>query len=164
MMIARRTILVLAVAFLGTLVESTYHSRPLVPSNVKVFPTARAEDQAFWYAEAQNEIAQSLARTENNNVAKNVILFLGDGMSVATITAGRIYKGQQLGQSGEEYKLVWEDFPDLAMIKTYDVDRQVPDSASTATAYLCGVKSNYYTTGTISSMTAVKVSLYESFR
>ncbi|XP_066477671.1 intestinal-type alkaline phosphatase 1-like [Tiliqua scincoides] len=30
---------------------------------------------------------------------------------------------------------------------TYNVDRQVPDSAGTATAYLCGVKGNYQTIG-----------------
>ncbi|OPJ69189.1 hypothetical protein AV530_017864 [Patagioenas fasciata monilis] len=30
---------------------------------------------------------------------------------------------------------------------TYNVDRQVPDSAGTATAYLCGVKTNYKTIG-----------------
>lgn len=32
-------------------------------------------------------------------------------------------------------------------LQTYSVDRQVPDSAATATAYLCGVKSNYKTLG-----------------
>ena len=31
--------------------------------------------------------------------------------------------------------------------KTYNVDRQVPDSAATATAFLCGVKVNYETVG-----------------
>lgn len=31
--------------------------------------------------------------------------------------------------------------------QTYNVDRQVPDSAGTATAYLCGVKGNYKTVG-----------------
>lgn len=31
--------------------------------------------------------------------------------------------------------------------QTYNVDRQVPDSAGTATAYLCGVKGNYQTIG-----------------
>lgn len=31
--------------------------------------------------------------------------------------------------------------------QTYNVDRQVPDSAGTATAYLCGVKANYQTIG-----------------
>lgn len=31
--------------------------------------------------------------------------------------------------------------------QTYTVDRVVPDSAGTATAYLCGVKGNYKTVG-----------------
>ena len=31
--------------------------------------------------------------------------------------------------------------------KTYNVDRQVPDSAGTATAYLTGVKANFETIG-----------------
>ena len=33
--------------------------------------------------------------------AKNVILFIGDGMGVSTVTAMRIYAGQKRGQSGE---------------------------------------------------------------
>ena len=34
--------------------------------------------------------------------AKNVILFIGDGMGISTVTAGRIYAGQKRGQTGEE--------------------------------------------------------------
>uniref|UniRef100_A0A670K285 Alkaline phosphatase n=1 Tax=Podarcis muralis TaxID=64176 RepID=A0A670K285_PODMU len=79
--------------------------------------------------------------------AKNVILFLGDGMGVPTITAARIYKGQLAGGSGEESVLAMERFPYVALSKTYNVDRQVPDSAGTATAYLCGVKANAKTLG-----------------
>lgn len=37
--------------------------------------------------------------------------------------------------------------------QTYNVDKQVPDSAGTATAYLCGVKANYYTLGVDSEVT-----------
>ena len=33
---------------------------------------------------------------------KNVILFLGDGMGVSTVTAARILEGQLMGGSGEE--------------------------------------------------------------
>ena len=33
------------------------------------------------------------------------------------------------------------------MFQTYNVDHQVPDSAATATAFLCGVKVNYGTLG-----------------
>lgn len=37
--------------------------------------------------------------------------------------------------------------------QTYCVDRQVADSGSTATAYLCGVKTNYYTVGVDAGVT-----------
>lgn len=37
--------------------------------------------------------------------------------------------------------------PSACRRQTYNVDRQVPDSAGTATAYLCGVKGNYQTVG-----------------
>lgn len=33
----------------------------------------------------------------NTNRAKNVILFVGDGMGVSTVTATCIYEGQKLG-------------------------------------------------------------------
>lgn len=36
-------------------------------------------------------------------------------------------------------------------MQTYNVDRQMPDSAGTATAYLCGVKANYGTIGVTAS-------------
>lgn len=35
----------------------------------------------------------------------------------------------------------------LNPLQTYNVDEQMPDSAGTATAYLCGVKANYGTLG-----------------
>ena len=43
--------------------------------------------------------------------------------------------------SGEETKLAWEEhFPYTGQSKTYNTDRQVPDSAGTATAIFSGVK------------------------
>lgn len=72
--------------------------------------------------------------------AKNVILFIGDGMGISTITAARIYEGQKRGQTGEENLLSFEKFPQTALVKTYNTDAQVPDSAGTATALNAGVK------------------------
>ena len=72
--------------------------------------------------------------------AKNVILFVGDGMGISTVTAARIYEGQKRGQTGEENLLSFEKFPQTALIKTYNTDAQVPDSAGTATAMNAGVK------------------------
>ena len=49
--------------------------------------------------------------------AKNVVFFLGDGMSLTTVTAARIYKGQKDGASGEEAALEFDNFPYFAFSK-----------------------------------------------
>jgi alkaline phosphatase len=50
-------------------------------------------------------------------VAKNVIFFMGDGMSLATIVASRTYLGQLNGFNGEEFKLPFEEFPYIGLAK-----------------------------------------------
>ena len=72
--------------------------------------------------------------------AKNVILFIGDGMGISTITAARIYEAQKRGETGEENTLSFERFPNVALVKTYNTNAQVPDSAGTATAMHSGTK------------------------
>ncbi|XP_059488000.1 alkaline phosphatase 4-like isoform X2 [Neocloeon triangulifer] len=108
---------------------------------------SKIEDKNYWYEEGRLRLEEVLRRTQNLNVAKNVIIFIGDGMGLPTVTASRIYKGQLAGQSGEEANHSFELFPDVGLIKTYNTDKQVPDSAGTATALFCGVKTNYYTAG-----------------
>ena len=76
----------------------------------------------------------------NTGAATNVILFIGDGMGISTITAARIYDGQSRGETGEENVLSFERFPNVALVKTYNTNQQVPDSAGTATAMHTGVK------------------------
>ncbi|XP_061394794.1 membrane-bound alkaline phosphatase-like [Musca vetustissima] len=68
-------------------------------------------------------------------------MFLGDGMGLTTLVAARNYI------DGEHTKLSFEEFPYTGLSKTYSVDKITPDSATTATAYLCGVKANYGTIG-----------------
>lgn len=72
--------------------------------------------------------------------AKNVILFIGDGMGVSTLTAGRIYTGQKQGLDGESYQLNIDKLPNVGLSKTYTHDAQIPDSAATATAMVTGAK------------------------
>ena len=74
------------------------------------------------------------------SLARNVILFIGDGMGVSTVTAARIFDGQSQGMNGEEHSLVFETFPHVALVKTYNTNQQVPDSAGTATAMMTGEK------------------------
>jgi len=78
----------------------------------------------------------------SDSTPKNMIIFIGDGMGVSTITAGRIFVGQEMGLKGEEHELSFDKFPQLALIKTYNTNAQVPDSAGTATAILSGYKTN----------------------
>ncbi|MEM9494407.1 MAG: alkaline phosphatase [Pseudomonadota bacterium] len=93
-----------------------------------------------WAADAQSELAQRKALKPNRKRAKNVILFVADGMDPTTVAAARIYDGQSRGDAGEENMLSFERFPYLAMSKTYTTDYQVPDSAGTMSAMVTGVK------------------------
>uniref|UniRef100_A0A6P4EIK7 Alkaline phosphatase n=1 Tax=Drosophila rhopaloa TaxID=1041015 RepID=A0A6P4EIK7_DRORH len=102
----------------------------------------------FWYDLAHEEIAKRLELPQlDKRRAKNVILFLGDGMSLSTVAAARIHKGQLKGNPGEEDSLSFEKFPYTGLSRTYCSNAQVPDSACTATAYLCGVKTNIVALG-----------------
>jgi alkaline phosphatase len=72
--------------------------------------------------------------------AKNVILFVGDGMSIAHRTAARILsKGLVEGRYGGE--LAIDDMPHMALVSTSGSDSVVTDSANSASAYTTGHKS-----------------------
>jgi len=98
--------------------------------------------QSSWYQNGQQAVLTASQKTINNTpgAAKNIILFIGDGMSMTTITTARIFAGQQAGQSGEEYTLSFEHFPWTGLSKTYNSNQQTPDSAGTMTAMMTGIK------------------------
>ncbi|XP_033154031.1 membrane-bound alkaline phosphatase-like [Drosophila mauritiana] len=105
-------------------------------------------DPQYWYNIADEEITKRLELPQpNSQKAKNIIMFLGDGMPLATVAAARILKGQRQGNTGEESSLSFERFPYTGLSRTYCSNSQVPDSACTATAYLCGVKTNIVNIG-----------------
>ncbi|CAG9774068.1 unnamed protein product [Ceutorhynchus assimilis] len=101
----------------------------------------RETTKEFWKHEAIKAVKDRLKRRLNFNTAKNVIFLMGDGMSISTISATRVYMG------GEEMSLAFDTFPYTGLCKTYCVDNQTPDSACSATAYLGGVKANLGTIG-----------------
>ncbi|KAL4220999.1 hypothetical protein ACF0H5_019262 [Mactra antiquata] len=105
------------------------------------------KDPQYWNDLAKRSIMKRFGVLQNNNKAKNVILFVGDGMGPTTVTAARILRGQSMGMPGEETELEFEKFPNVALSKTYNIDRQTADSAGTATAFLSGVKTNYFVIG-----------------
>jgi alkaline phosphatase len=97
-----------------------------------------------WYAAGAREVRDNKLSRQLPNVrrAKNVILFVGDGMGVSTVTAARILEGQQRGVDGEFNRLSFEKFPYLAMSVTASANQQTSDSAPTATAMVAGIKTN----------------------
>lgn len=76
----------------------------------------------FWLNNAKAFVTKQLARSPSTKPAKNIILFIGDGMSLTTQSAARMYMG------GEEKSLFFEEFPYVATAKTYCLDYQVADS------------------------------------
>jgi alkaline phosphatase len=63
--------------------------------------------------------------------AKNIILFIGDGMGLTQITAGMY--------SNDNYTSL-EEFPVVGLHKTHAYNDLVTDSAAGATAFSCGIK------------------------
>ena len=116
----------------------TAHASPAMPVvNVPAIKRPDGETPAWWFTAGAAEAA---TRGATHARAKNLILFVGDGMSLTTVAAARILAGERAGQSGEEYRLTWEDFGHTALSRTYNVDLQTPDSAGTMSAMATGVK------------------------
>jgi alkaline phosphatase len=95
-----------------------------------------------YFAAGQAELQARLALKPNTNKAKNIILLVGDGMGVPTVTAARIYGGQKRGADGVSNNLVMDQFPYVALSRTYSADYIVTDSAPSASAMTTGIKSN----------------------
>lgn len=93
-----------------------------------------------WYNAGQQFIQDARRLHPDMRKAKNIILFVGDGMGVSTVTAARILAGQMNGKPGEENRLFFETLPYLALSKTYSWDQQTSDSAPTMTAMVTGYK------------------------
>lgn len=93
-----------------------------------------------WEAEGRAALEARKAVQPIEGPAKNVILFIADGMDVTTSTAARILAGQLAGSSGEEHVLHFETLPFTGFSKTYNTNLQVPDSAGTVTAMISGQK------------------------
>jgi alkaline phosphatase len=70
---------------------------------------------------------------------KNVILFIGDGMTIANRTAARVLsKGIEEGKY--QGRLAFDDMPSTAMIGTSGSDSLITDSANSMSAYTTGHK------------------------
>lgn len=98
-----------------------------------------------WWADGRAALDARLKVVNRPKRAKNIILMVGDGMGISTITAARIFDGQRpidgrTPAAGEENNLAWDKMTNTALVKTYNTNAQVADSAGTASAFNTGVK------------------------
>jgi alkaline phosphatase len=130
------------------------HSTYILALVASMFTTTAIADDGYvktddpWFIDGKAALNERLAQKQNTNKAKNVILFVGDGMGISTITAARIYDGQTRGETGEENSLSFDAFPHSGLVKVYNVDAQIPGSGATASALNTGVKTRIGTLGT----------------
>ncbi|GAB0093477.1 Alkaline phosphatase [Sergentomyia squamirostris] len=122
--------------------EKLTHPRPEKQTFASRIPSQLFEKTSeYWHNLGYNHVREKISRKLNVNRAKNVVFFIGDGMSIPTLFASRVALG------GEEQQLSFEKFPYTGLAKTYCIDAQVADSACTGTAYMTGVKTNFFTLG-----------------
>ena len=137
--------------------EKTCEQIPIAPGNsdepqIPFWPDEE-ETNEYWMTKADEEFEarQKVLDRQSTKKAKYSIIFLGDGMGVNSITAGRIYTGQsEKLPNSESFKTAMDEVADVGSVglsKTYCVDRQTTDSAASGTAYLTGVKTKYHMLG-----------------
>lgn len=142
---------VIASVLLLTLISVAYvmayeMRKEVATIEVKIWDDILSEEQTVWYDKGLDEIKEAMKVKLNKRRAKNVVLFVGDGMGPNTVTAARLHGFK------EEGFMAWEKFSHMGMLKTYCADKTVPDSFSTATALFGGVKANYETGGVDSAV------------
>ncbi len=72
--------------------------------------------------------------TSIDRKAENIILLIGDGMSISQVSSYRLLKG------GPNERISVDKFPVSGIVLTHSEDAIVTDSASSATAYSTGSK------------------------
>jgi alkaline phosphatase len=94
-----------------------------------------------YYRRAQAQLETVRAAPVRPQRAKNVILVVGDGMGLSTVTAARIATDQRQSGRGATV-LSFERLPQTALARTYAHNAWVTDSAAGITGLMSGVKTN----------------------
>ena len=111
-------------------IAKDYFLKDLIPS------ATLDEKDAFVESVSLDGNFQPKKLLENTKKAKNVIFLIGDGMSVSQVTAYRLLKG------GVNSRIAVDKFPYSGIVLTHAENAIITDSASSATAYSTGFKTN----------------------
>lgn len=91
----------------STFVSTTHFSL----ETVRLINRSLVSDTSFWRSQAKLSVEELAKRKQNTNTAKNLIIFLGDGMSIPTLAATRVYLGN------ENQHLSFDKFPGVGLSK-----------------------------------------------
>ena len=101
--------------------EHHYHSSHRFKREVEnLHPKLKNSWQATDWNKLGRKAIDRTARvlqSSNTNLAKNVIMFLGDGMGASTIAAARLFKAEFEKAEGTNSYLAWENFPNLGLAR-----------------------------------------------
>ncbi|VDO69187.1 unnamed protein product [Haemonchus placei] len=111
--------------------------------NVKSSDRYDLGDIRFWNSIGRRNIEKKLQLNPHLlkvKPPKNVIVFVGDGMGISTVTSARINKNQKAGIPHLNKPLYFEKFPYSGLVMTSSLDHHVTDSAASAMALFTGRK------------------------
>lgn len=131
---------IIAALFLSTALVAPAAAQHSAPAEVAPDKEPHETTADEYAAQGRAQLEARLAMPVNQGKAKNLIIFIGDGMGISTLTAGRIWQGQKAGRDGESNETTVDSLPYSAVVKTYSHDFQVADSAATASALVTGTK------------------------
>lgn len=106
--------LILAAVFVTLLcigLVISYEKENDVTHSIDAWKDQLSVEQSEWFDDGLDELKTALQTKVNTRRAKNVVLFVGDGMGPNTATATRVHR------HGEEGLLAWERFPHMGMLK-----------------------------------------------
>lgn len=113
------SILILAAVFVTLLcigLVVAYEKENDVTNSIDAWKDKLSPEQSEWFDSGLDELKIALQTKINTRRAKNVVLFVGDGMGPNTATATRI------SEVGEEGLLQWEKFPHMGLLKVSVAD------------------------------------------
>ncbi len=136
----KKNILIIAIvfslgAFTGYKILESIGMAALI-ANIPIPEGSIADKDAFIKNLPEGKVLEPKELVSVDKKAKNIILLIADGMSISQVSSYRLIKG------GPNERLEVDKFPVSGIVLTHSEDAIVTDSASSATAYSTGFKTN----------------------
>lgn len=115
---------------------------PAVQSSRAVISTSKTEEENNLPETTIHPVEANTMSSKEEGAPKYVFLFIGDGMSYVQVNAAQVYLGNNTPGEVKGESLNFTRFPVAGNVTTNDATSFCPDSASTATALSCGIKTH----------------------